>query len=316
MTMSAANRLKRSYLVKRLGLFRGLMMKHYFKSGYKNISTFNSWATRWYLSILDYDGLVIVPGVNLALNIGMDGGAHYESGDKDIYEELKIGLMPWPLKYNDSMMPDKKQTKYDNVDFFKLRMEGVKKKLTSSHNRYSNVRAGDSKMTSQIRRLANNMRTWYKFHITFPWVKYDGFVRVMKGVSFAKGIDIKIGNNVQFGTYCDITTSTIIGDNVLLASSVRIVGRQDHTFSTSGKTIWDGERGHNGLTIIENDVWIGAGCIIMSGVTIGKGSIIAAGSVLTHDVPPCEIWGGNPARKLKDRFATATEKESHIAYIQ
>lgn len=37
----------------------------------------------------------------------------------------------------------------------------------------------------------------------------------------------------------------------------------------------------------------------MSGITIGKGSIIAAGSVVTKNIPRCEIWGGNPAKKLK-----------------
>ena len=168
---------------------------------------------------------------------------------------------------------------------------------------------------SDVRHLANDVRTWYKFHIKYPWVQYKGFVRIMHDVSFARGTDIQIGNNVQFGPYCDITTDTHFGNNVLLAGRVFILGRQDHTFSDPQKTIWDGPRGGNELTIIEDDVWIGAGSIIMSGITIGKGSIVAAGSVVIKNIPPCEIWGGNPAHKLKNRFQTEEEKSLHLDYL-
>lgn len=318
MSMSAVNRMSASYLVKRLGVFRGLMMKRSFNLAYKNLKTFNSWATRWYLSILDNDGLVIVPGVNLALNIGIDGGAHYEKGDEDFYANLKIGKVEWPLVYNDTLKPDKIQKKADSADFFKVRMGGAKRRLRSfggSGKKLSNVREGDSRLISRIRFFANNMRTWYKFHFKYPWVKYHGFVRVMKDVSFAKNMDIVIGNNVQFGPHCEITTDTHFGDNILLASAVRIVGRQDHTFNESGKVIWEGVRGENGLTIINNDVWIGAGSIIMSGISIGVGSIIAAGSIVTKSIPPCEIWGGNPARKIKDRFFSEEDKQRHIESV-
>lgn len=181
--------------------------------------------------------------------------------------------------------------------------------------RYNNIRVGDKKCISFLRFIANNVRTWYKFHVKFPWVKYNGFVRVMKGVSFAKGMNIRIGNNVQFGSYCEITTDTLFGNNILLAGSVSIVGRQDHTYDKPEVTIWDGPRGHNELTIIDDDVWIGTKCVIMSGVIIGKGSIIAAGSVVTQNIPPCEIWGGIPARKLKDRFSKTEDKDKHIKFL-
>ena len=53
--------------------------------------------------------------------------------------------------------------------------------------------------------------------------------------------------------------------------------------------------------IIEDDVWIGGGAIILAGVTVGKGSIIAAGAVVNTDVPPYSIVGGIPARIIKKR---------------
>jgi virginiamycin A acetyltransferase len=60
-----------------------------------------------------------------------------------------------------------------------------------------------------------------------------------------------------------------------------------------------------GDTIVGNDVWLGYDSLIMPGVKIGDGAIIAARSVLTKDVPPYMIVGGNPARPIKQRFSDA-----------
>lgn len=54
--------------------------------------------------------------------------------------------------------------------------------------------------------------------------------------------------------------------------------------------------------IIEEDVWCGANVTILKGVTIGRGSVIAAGAVVTKNVGEYEIWGGVPAKKIKNRF--------------
>lgn len=57
---------------------------------------------------------------------------------------------------------------------------------------------------------------------------------------------------------------------------------------------------------IGNDVWIGAHCLIKSGVKIADGAIIGMGSVVTKDVGPYEIWAGNPARIIRKRFDDET----------
>ncbi|SDK00769.1 virginiamycin A acetyltransferase [Catalinimonas alkaloidigena] len=58
-----------------------------------------------------------------------------------------------------------------------------------------------------------------------------------------------------------------------------------------------------GDTVIGHDVWIGYRALILPGVTIGNGSIVAAGAVVTRDVPPYSLVGGNPARLIRPRFA-------------
>ena len=62
-------------------------------------------------------------------------------------------------------------------------------------------------------------------------------------------------------------------------------------------------------TIIGNDVWIGDRALIKEGVVIGDGAVIGMGSVVTKNVPPYEIWAGNPARFIRKRFDEEIIKE-------
>ncbi|HKD97124.1 MAG TPA: CatB-related O-acetyltransferase [Micromonosporaceae bacterium] len=57
-----------------------------------------------------------------------------------------------------------------------------------------------------------------------------------------------------------------------------------------------------GDTVVGNNVWLGMGTIVMPGIRIGDGAIVAAGSVVTSDVPPYAIAGGNPAREIRRRY--------------
>lgn len=64
--------------------------------------------------------------------------------------------------------------------------------------------------------------------------------------------------------------------------------------------------GRKGDTVIGNDVWMGMNAIVMPGVKIGDGAIVAAHAVVTRDVEPYTVVGGNPARPLKKRFDATT----------
>lgn len=63
---------------------------------------------------------------------------------------------------------------------------------------------------------------------------------------------------------------------------------------------------YKGDTVIGNDVWIGYNCLIMPGVKIGDGAVIASKSVVTKDVDPYTVVGGNPATVLRKRFSDET----------
>ncbi len=132
---------------------------------------------------------------------------------------------------------------------------------------------------------------------------------------------IEIGKNFYIGRDSFIESDAIIGDNVIWGNRVALVGRYDHHYQQPGVPIrlasqirdkdysW---KGLNQITIIENDVWIGYGSTILSGVTIKEGSIIAACSLVTKDVEPYSIYAGVPAKKVRDRFDTADELNEHL----
>ena len=122
---------------------------------------------------------------------------------------------------------------------------------------------------------------------------------------------IFIGDHVYMGKHVNIEANCQIGNYCMLANRVGFVGRHDHDYSAVGYPIrfapWVGSQDtpvqyREESVILEDDVWVGYGAILMTGVHVGKGSIIAAGSVVTKDVPPYSIVGGNPAKVIKQRF--------------
>lgn len=60
--------------------------------------------------------------------------------------------------------------------------------------------------------------------------------------------------------------------------------------------------GRQGNTVVGNDVWIGEGALVLSGITIGDGVVIGARAVVTKDVPPYTVVAGNPGRIVRKRF--------------
>lgn len=133
--------------------------------------------------------------------------------------------------------------------------------------------------------------------------------------------NITIGNNFYIGRFSQIECDAEIGDNVIIGNQVGMVGKYDHHYQQIGTStrlssqIRDSDYKWKGITekiIIEDDVWIGFGSVILSGVRIGQGSIIAAGSVVTKDVQPFSIYAGVPAKKIRDRFDCEADLKEHL----
>jgi acetyltransferase-like isoleucine patch superfamily enzyme len=121
-----------------------------------------------------------------------------------------------------------------------------------------------------------------------------------------------IGNCVYIGKQVHIEANCAIGNYCLLANRVAIVGRHDHDFTALGYPVrfapWIGGRKMlspfaDEATVIEDDVWVGYGAMVLTGVTIGRGAIVAAGSVVTHDVSAYSIVAGVPAKVIGQRFS-------------
>jgi acetyltransferase-like isoleucine patch superfamily enzyme len=112
----------------------------------------------------------------------------------------------------------------------------------------------------------------------------------------AGGDEIRVGHNVFINQNCtfydlgglDIADDVMIGPNVNIITTGHPLEPSQRRTATIGKPI-----------VIEKNVWIAAGVSIIGGITIGENSVVAAGSVVTKDVPPNTLVGGNPARVIR-----------------
>lgn len=124
---------------------------------------------------------------------------------------------------------------------------------------------------------------------------------------------IHCGHHVHIGPHASFMASIAhiyIGNYVVFGPSVTIRGG-NHRTDLIGKHIIEVGEGdklpeNDQDVIMEDGVWVGCNAIILKGVTIGRGAVVAAGSVVTKDVPPYSIVGGNPSKVIKHRF---TEKQ-------
>ena len=90
--------------------------------------------------------------------------------------------------------------------------------------------------------------------------------------------DVVVGSHVAVMPHAVLTHDDRVADYATIASGVRL----------------------GGGAVLETGAYVGAGALIREGVTVGAGSLVGMGSVVLHDVPPGQIWAGNPARKLRD----------------
>lgn len=147
---------------------------------------------------------------------------------------------------------------------------------------------------------ANDLwRKTNKHNFTFV-ARYNSIPYILVGKKTYGTIDAIVANK---------TNKLIIGDFCSIADGVLFIVSAEHNANAIStypfKTFYgiDSYEGKSkGDIVIEDDVWIGANSIILSGVRIGKGAIIGAGSVVTKDVQEYSIVCGNPAKLIRYRF--------------
>lgn len=127
-----------------------------------------------------------------------------------------------------------------------------------------------------------------------------------------KGAKLCIGNNVGISNstiFCEISVS--IGNNTLIGGGCKIWDTDFHSLNPANRAHPHGIDIAKAPIVIRDNVFIGAGSIILKGVSVGHNAVIGAASVVTKSVPDNELWAGNPAifkRALDISQAVATPK--------
>lgn len=140
--------------------------------------------------------------------------------------------------------------------------------------------------------------------IVGDYTYYDDFEDVY---NFEKNVKYHfdfVGDKLIIGKFCMIASGVSFIMNGANHLTEAITSYPFAIFGNGWERAMDGKAyPAKGDLVIGNDVWIGYNASIMAGVKIGDGAIIAANAVVTRDVEPYAIVGGNPAREIKKRFS-------------
>lgn len=110
---------------------------------------------------------------------------------------------------------------------------------------------------------------------------------------------LRLGDNSSIGDFSYLQGQITIGQDVMMAPRCALIA-DNHCFADIDRPM--NQQGKEyGSIVIEDNVWLGYGVIILSDVHVGTGAICAAGAVVTKDVMPFSIVGGNPAKVIKMR---------------
>ena len=162
----------------------------------------------------------------------------------------------------------------------------------------------------KLLKVGKRKKKWHKLHPnsdTTPMNDFD-FEHVLIGkVTYGELNVVDFGGNAKL----------IINNYVSIAQHVSFILNAEHytdhisTYPFKVKILrtQNTESFSKGNIIVDDDVWIGYGATIMSGVHIGQGAVVAAGAIVTKDIPPYAIVGGVPAKIINYRFEDAIIKE-------
>lgn len=165
-----------------------------------------------------------------------------------------------------------------------------------------------------------NLKQEFKFSsMAYAWRKKNRHNKTFAGRYFPPG-RVTVGKHtygiLDVRTYCEDAGERLqIGSYVSIADNVVFILGGQHqikTFTTFPLKSFFTQVNNKvdsfskGPIIVEDEVWIGVGALLLSGIRIGKGAIVAAGAVVSKDVPAFAIVAGNPAQIIRYRFSALT----------
>ena len=156
-----------------------------------------------------------------------------------------------------------------------------------------------AKLGSEVRLLGSDMR---RLSIDPGATVCDGTILSLGDELNGLG-EIHIGENTWIGQYNNLRAaggSIVIGKNCLVSQFCTLVA-SNHGMDRDKTIRSQAPSEHRRGVVVGDDVWLGSGVAIMPGVKIGDGAVVGANAVVTHDIPPYEIWGGVPARRIAAR---------------
>ncbi|MGI9526114.1 MAG: acyltransferase [Weeksellaceae bacterium] len=122
----------------------------------------------------------------------------------------------------------------------------------------------------------------------------------VKLIADKEGSSFYIGDNSRInGTCIHAYKSIKIGKNCLIAANTQIMDSNGHQLSFDNTANRINTQDEGELIILEDNVWVGAGCMILGGTIIEEGAVISANSVVKGLVPKNSLFGGNPAKLIK-----------------
>lgn len=134
----------------------------------------------------------------------------------------------------------------------------------------------------------------YKVGMRMPYNKWR--VRSLRRMGYQIGKDVYFPSDLTIAlNFVYHRGNLTIGDRVSIAAGVIIILSSHSNYSEVSRQV----TARNETVVIGDDVWIGAGSIIMNGVTIGNGAVVGCGSVVTCDVAPNTVVAGNPAKVIR-----------------
>lgn len=163
------------------------------------------------------------------------------------------------------------------------------------------ARLKEKRRTNKLRKLPRHLRGIARFKERYPKFSYGEFSYGVPRVE-----DWRQGTTLSIGRYCSISA----GVAILLGGNHRMDWMTTFPLPDRDRRLRhiDGCQATNGDVVIGNDVWLCSDAKILSGVTVGHGAVVAANALVTKDVPPYAIVGGQPAKVIGWRFPEAVRE--------